>query len=161
MNIKRFTVVAFLFLSVALCGCDALVDTIITEPEENDFVGVWTIHSINGQTWEEAYSFEDEIALADSFSVWTFSPDDEFELLLGWTPAPNSAGVFFLPQIYFRIEGTYALTGSSYTMTVGESIGFFDMAEGDETMGGTWGREADMLTLNDDEGTVIVLKERI
>lgn len=54
MNIKRFTTVVFLFLSVVLCGCDALVDTIITEPEENDFVGVWTIHPMNGQTWEEA-----------------------------------------------------------------------------------------------------------
>ena len=161
MKIKRFIVVAFLFLNVALCGCDALVDTIITEREENGFVGVWTLYSINGQTWEEAYSFEGEIALADSFSIWTFSPDGEFEWLLGWTPAPNSAGVFALPQIYFRIEGTYALMGSSYTMTVTESIGFFDMAEGDETMGGTWSREADMLTLTDDEGTVIVLKERI
>lgn len=161
MNIKRFTAVAFLFLSVALCGCDALVDTIITEPEENDLVGVWTLHSINGQTWEEAYSFEGEIALADSFSIWMFYPDGEFELLLGWTPAPNSAGVFYLPQIYFRVEGIYALTGSSYTMTVRESIGFFDMAEGDETMGGTWGREGDALTLTDDEGTVIVLRERI
>lgn len=119
------------------------------------------LHSINGQTWEDAYSFEGEIALADSFSIWTFSPDGEFELLLGWTPAPNSAGVFFSPQIYFRIEGTYALTGSSYTMTVGESIGFFDMAADDETMGGTWGREGDTLTLTDDEGTVIVLRERI
>ena len=106
MNIKRFT--AVVFLSVVLCGCNALVDTIITEPEENDLVGVWTLHSINGQTWEEAYSFEDEIALADSFSIWTFYPDGEFELLLGWTPAPNSAGVFYLPQIYFRVEGTYA-----------------------------------------------------
>ena len=161
MNIKRFTVVVFLFFSVVLCGCGAFVDTIITEPEENGFVGVWTLHSIDGQTWEEAYSFEGEIALADSFSIWTFSPDEEFELLLGWTPAPNPAGTYVLPQIYFRIEGTYALTGSSYTMTVRESIGFFDMAEGDETMGGTWGREGDTLTLTDDEGTVIVLRERI
>ena len=48
MNIKRFTAVAFLFLSVALCGCDALIDTIITEPKENNLVGVWTLHSING-----------------------------------------------------------------------------------------------------------------
>jgi len=45
-------------------------------------------------------------------------------------------------------------------MTVRKSIGFFDMAEGDETMGGTWGREGDMLTLTDDEGTVIALRER-
>lgn len=161
MNIKRFAAVAFLFSSVVLCGCDALVDIVITEPEENDLVGVWTIETIDGQTWAEAYSFEGEIALADSFSIWTFYPDGEFELLLGWTPAPNSAGVFYLPQIYFRIGGTYAVTGSSYTMTVRESIGFFDMAEGDETMSGTWSREGDTLTLTDNEGTVIVLRERI
>ena len=47
-------------------------------------------------------------------------------------------------------------------MKVKESIGFFDMAEDDETMSGTWVREGDTLTLTDDaDGTVIVLKERI
>ena len=53
------------------------------------------------------------------------------------------------------------MTGSSYMMTVEESIGFFDMAEGDETMSGTWVREGDTLTLTNADGTIIVLKERI
>ena len=146
MNTKRFTALAFLFLSVALYGCDVLVDTLLTEPEENDLVGVWTIHTIDGQTVEETFPVQDEIALADSFVIWTFYADGGFELLLGWTPAPNPAGTYVLPQAYFRIEGTYTVTGASYTMTVEESIGFFDMAEGDETMSGTWvrgGRDID------------------
>ena len=67
-----------------------------------------------------------------------------------------------MPQAYFRINGTYTVTGASYTMTVEESISFFDMAEGDETMSGTWVREGETLTLTDDaDGTVIVLKKRI
>ena len=62
---------------------------------------------------------------------------------------------------YRDIEGTYTVAGSSYTMTVEESIGFFDMAGGDETMSGTWVREGDTLTLTDADGTVIVLRERV
>ena len=163
MNTKVFAVVTLLFVIFGLGGCDQIVPLIPTEPEENDFVGVWTIHTIDGQTVEETFPVQDEVALADSFVIWTFYADGGFELLSGWTPAPDPAGTYVLPQVYFRIKGTYTVTGSGYTMTmmVEESIGFFDMAEGDETMSGTWVREGDTLTLTDTDGTVIVLKEKL
>ena len=122
MNTKVFTVATLLFLILGLGGCDQIIPLIPTEPEANDFVGVWTIHSVDGQPFDATQGQP----LADSFSVWTFSHDGQFELILGWTPAPNEQGVFDVPQFYFRIAGTYALTGSKFSLTAGQSIGFFD-----------------------------------
>ena len=62
MNIKRFTVVAFLFLGVPLCGCDALVDTIITDPDEEvEGVDLALHDAINGvlERLREGYQNED------------------------------------------------------------------------------------------------------
>ena len=156
MNTKVFTVATVLFLILGLGGCDQIVPVILTEPEENDFVGVWTIHSVDGQPFNATQGQP----LADSFSVWTFSPGGQFELILGWTPAPNEQGVFDVPQFYFRIEGTYALTGSRFSLTAGQSIGFLDTGD-DEDVGGTWVREGVTLTLTGDDGTVLVLKEKL
>ena len=154
MNTKVFTVVTFLILGLG--GCDQIVPLIPTEPAANDFVGVWTIDSVDGQPFDATQG----PPLADSFSVWTFSPDGQFELILGWTPAPNEQGVYVAPQFYFRIEGAYTLTGSNFTLMVGQSIGFFDTAD-DADLGGTWVREGATLTLTGDDGTVLVLKQRL
>ena len=97
MNRKRFTALAFLFLSIAFYGCDALVDTVVTEPEDNDLIGVWTLDSIDGQTVEEVLPLPPEIPLADYFFIWTFDADGGFELLNGFTPAPNAEGVYVSP----------------------------------------------------------------
>ena len=160
MNTKVFTIVTLLLLILGLGGCDQVVPLIPPEPAANDFVGVWTIDSIDDEPFDVTYDAPPGQPLADSFNVWTFSPDGQFELIVGWTPAPNEQGVYVAPQFYFRLEGAYTLTGSNFTLMVGQSIGFFDTAD-DEDLAGTWVREGTTLTLTADDGTVVVLKQKL
>ena len=146
-------------LAITLCGCDAFVDTILTQPEENPLVGVWTIETIDGQTLEMAIPGAQE--LADFFDIWTFYRDGRYERIWGWTPAANADGVFVSPPLYFSIDGTYSVEGSRFTMTVESSMFFGDAPNPGDEMSGTWVREESTLTLTYDAGTVIVLKERV
>ena len=146
-------------LAITLCGCDAFVDTILTQPEENPLVGVWTIETIDGQTLEMAIPGAQE--LADFFDIWTFYRDGRYERIWGWTPAANADGVFVSPPLYFSIDGTYSVEGSRFTMTVENSMFFGDAPNPGDEMSGTWVREESTLTLTYDAGTVIVLKERV
>ena len=146
-------------LAITLCGCEAVVDTIVTQPEENPLVGVWTIETIDGQTLEMAIPGAQE--LADFFDIWTFYRDGRYERIWGWTPAANADGVFVSPPLYFSIDGTYTVEGSRFTMTVENSMFFGDAPNPGDEMSGTWVREESTLTLTYDDGTVIVLKERV
>ena len=146
-------------LAITLCGCDAFVDTIVTQPEENLLVGVWTIETIDGQTLEMAIPGARD--LADFFDIWTFYRDGRYERIWGWTPAANADGVFVSPPLYFSIDGTYSVEGSRFTMTVENSMFFGDAPNPGDEMSGTWVREESTLTLTFDDGTVIVLKERV
>lgn len=143
-------------LVLTLCGCEALVDTVVTQPEENELVGVWNVETIDGQTLEMAMPEAQE--LADYFNIWTFSPDGRYEWIWGWTPGPNTDGVFFSPPVYFSIDGTYTVQGSRFTLKVTNSTFFGDIPESDA---GTWVRDGSILTLTFDAGTVIVLKEKL
>ena len=88
MNTKVFTVATVLFLILGLGGCDQIVPVILTEPEENDFVGVWTIHLVDGQPFNATQGQP----LADSFSVWTFSPRRTIRVDIGLDASPQRAG---------------------------------------------------------------------
>lgn len=89
MNIKTFTAVAFLFLSVVLCGCDALVDTIITEPDEEvEGVDLALHDAIDGvlERLREGYQNEDLELYLSAFWVEGFqytsdmgTPADPFD----------------------------------------------------------------------------------
>ena len=146
-------------LAITLYGCDAFVDTIVTQPEENPLVGVWTIETIDGQTLEMAIPGAQE--LADFFDIWTFYRDGRYERIWGWMPAANADGVFVSPPLYFSIDGTYTVEGSRFTMTVENSLFFGDVPNPGDEMSGTWVREKSTLTLTFDDDTVIVLKERV
>lgn len=145
-------------LTITLCGCEAVVDTVLTQPEENELAGVWTVESIDGQTLQMASPEVQD--LADFFDIWTFFPDGRYEWIWGWTPAPNTAGVFVSPPVYFSIDGTYTVQGSRFTLKITKSTAFFDIPDSDEEVSGTWVRTGSTLTLTYDAGTVIVLKER-
>ena len=146
-------------LAITLCGCEAVVDTVITQPEENPLVGVWTIETMDGQNLEMAISQAQE--LADFFNIWTFYADGQYERLWGWTPAANADGVFVSPPLYFSIDGTYAVEGSRLTVTVENSTFFGDAPKPGEAMSGTWVRDGATLTLVFDDGTVIVLRAKV
>ena len=146
-------------LAITLCGCEALVDTVVTQPEENPLVGAWTIETIDGETLEMAIPGAQE--LADFFDIWTFYRDGQYERIWGWTPAANADGVFVSPPLYFSIDGTYTVEDSRFTMTVENSMFFGDAPNPGDEMSGTWVREKSTLTLTFDDGTVIVLKERV
>ena len=156
MHMKTLFIVV---LMLTLCGCEAFVDTVVTQPEENELVGVWTVESIDGQTLQMAIPEAQD--LVDYFNIWTFFPDGRYEWIWGWTPGPNADGVFFSSPVYFSIDGTYTLQGSRFTLKVTESTAFFDIPDPDEGMSGTWVRKGSTLTLNYDAGTVIVLKEKL
>ena len=149
-------------LTITLCGCEAFVDTIVPQPEqpdENPLVGVWTIETIDGQTLEIAIPEAQE--LADFFNIWTFYRDGRYERIWGWTPGPNADGVVVAPPVYFSIDGTYTVEGSRFTVTVESSTFFGDVPNPDEGQSGTWIRDELTLTLTFDDGTVIVLKEKV
>ena len=149
-----FTVI----LAITLCGCEAVVDTVVTQPEENPLVGVWTIETIDGHT---LVAIPEEQELADFFNIWTFYRDGRYERIWGWMPAANADGVFVSPPLYFSIDGTYTVEGARFTVTVENSLFFGDAPSPGDEMSGTWVREGSTLILTYDVGTVIVLKERL
>ncbi|RKU14264.1 hypothetical protein C6502_01340 [Candidatus Poribacteria bacterium] len=152
-------------LAITLSGCDALVDTVLTPPDDNvdpgsfddnPLVGVWSLETIDDQTPQMAIpGFEN---LSDFFHVWTFYANGQFERRWGWTVGPNADGVVVSPPVYFSIEGLYTVDGDRLTMQITKSTFFGDIPGEDA---GTWARDGDTLTLTFDGGTVIVLKEKV
>lgn len=64
-------------------------------------------------------------------------------------------------KVSIEYMGTYSLTGSDYTLVMKIETGgpFGDTSESEEDAG-TWSRKGNTLTLNSDDGTTIVFKNK-
>ena len=146
---------AVLVIGIIGCGGD--------DDDENDWVGTWEIESIDGENYEQ---FLAEEAGAEGVNVsivtnnWTFNDDGTMEAELTVKIEAKEGGTEFSLQSSVKLMGTYSLSGSNYTLTItteGEETTFFGGTDED---GGTWSRSGNTLTLNSDDGEVIVFKKK-
>ncbi len=167
--------ISLLMIGIAGCG----------EDDDNEWVGTWTLESTDGESIEHLLSTDDSIKqiLAEEYGFsetdldlsvtgtaeWTFHSDGMAEGVSTMKFEAKGEGFDFSRQGSIRITGTYSISGTNYTMTFMEmevtgifkDLGLeaeqFDTSDKDT---GTWSRKGNTLTLNSDDGSVIVMKKR-
>lgn len=151
-----------LIIGIIGCGGD--------EDDDNDWVGTWSLETIDGQSFEEL--FEEEGVNASIIIItnnWTFNSDGTMEVEFAVKIEVKEEGLELSAQGGIKITGTYSLSGSNYTLTpIGvEGTGLYkEVAEADleivPTTGdtGTWSRRGNTLTLNSDDGAASVFKKK-
>ena len=138
---------AVLSIGIISCGRD---------DDNSDWIGTWAVETIDGQTYEQA--FEEELGEKGSVVTnnWTFNDDGTIEAEIAVRVSGEVSSS--------KIMGTYSLSGSNYTVTTTatERTGFFVEGATDDTEvdTGTWSRTGRTLTLNSDDGSIIVLKKK-
>ena len=150
-------------LVIGMVGCGG-------DDDENEWVGTWEMESVDGQNVEQSFAegFGDaETDLSITANDWTFDSDGMMEVEFGMKFEVKEGGFELSGEGSIKIMGTYTLSGSNYTLTPTEleGTGFF---EGEETISfgdadedtGTWSRSGSTLTLNNDDGSTLVLKKK-
>ena len=153
---------AVLIIGIVGCGGD--------EDDENEWVGTWSLDTINGESIQaqlEAFeqlaaAFGEEIDISYS-DEWTFDADGTWhrEATL---KSPNEEGDTETTSI--EGSGTYSLSGSNFTITVTEVTGDFETETVDievdfeDIASGTWSRKGNTLTLTADDGTTLGFKKK-
>lgn len=136
MNHKVIAFTGILFMTLLLISCG-------DEEDDNPFLGTWNVVSVDGETLAD--TFDEGINVT---SNWTFHKDGTWE----WITEVESI-------LSFNLSGTYTITGSSYTLTLdGEQTSLFELGEDEQDITGTFQRIGSTLTLNHNDGTVVVLK---
>ena len=147
----------FTFIAILLSGCDDFIiplhdrlHKMEKEPEEKvDWVGTWSLESIDGVHLNDLFEAEGEIIY--SVANWTFEADGtwwasfQFEFIIG----EGIGGEFWM-----ELWGTYVLDGANYVLNIEMDAPDSFFASDQNT--GTWRIENDTLTLVDDQGTVIL-----
>ena len=157
-------------LTIGIIGCGG-------DDDDNEWVGTWELVSVDGETFEEAIADEEGEELGIEFSIdpnsWTFNDDGTMEVEFGVEFEVDEEGLAFSLQGAVKMIGTYSLSGDSYTMKITEVVevtGLFEDFEeeelspidstDDDADTGTWHREGDTLTLNSDDGSIVVFKKK-
>ena len=164
--------ISLLMIGITGCGGD---DNNEGEANDNEWVGTWTLESIDGENLEQIFAEEFEFnetdldASTDLTYELTFDNDGMMEIEYTVKFEAKGEGLNFSGEGTMKMTGTYAISGSNYTITpmnvevtgVFKDLGLEEESDGslDEDTG-TWSRTGDTLTLNSDEGSVIVLKKR-
>ncbi len=154
-------------LMIGITGCG--------EDDDNEWVGTWTLESIGGESVEQVLAEESEFNETDlDFSMTatyeiTFDNDGVMEVEHTMKFEAKGEGLVFSGEGLMRMTGTYSISGPNYTITPMEievTGAFKDLGLEEESVGpsdedtGTWSRKGNTLTLNSDDGSVIVLKKR-
>ena len=172
-NVTRYLLVfislwiSLLMIGITGCGED---DNNEDENNDNEWVGTWTLESIDDENLEQIFAEEYEFGETDLDSSMdltyelTFDNDGMMEIEHTVKFEAKGEGLDFSGEGSIRMTGTYAISGPNYTITPmeieatgilkEESTGSLD----EDT--GTWSRKGDTLTLNSDDGSVIVLKKK-
>ena len=152
---------AVLIIGIIGCGGDG--------DDDNEWGGTWALETIDGESLDQdlAEGFGDaEIDFDITANDWTFDSDGMMEVEFGMKFEVKEQGLAFSGEGSMKITGTYALSGSNYTLTPinVEGTGLF---EGDvEPVGptdeetGTWSRSGNTLTLNSEDGETLVFKKK-
>ena len=136
MCIKRLAIPVLII--VLISGCEFIPIPTVEEDIPNPFVGVWVVHSIDGETLLD-------IAGIPLVTQWSFSPNGKLKL--------DSEAVVDGTTVTTRFVGEYTYTETTYQLTLnvfGET----------ETTSGRYEVEGGgiYLTLHDDDGSVIKLE---
>lgn len=150
MYIRIATLLIFI---TALMGCgDEFLPLLLDEAAEqasNPLVGTWSLETIDGESPADIFDRSEDSD--ETFAFYDFHNDGTWQLFVNWLKGENIIAIHI-------ISGGYTVDGASYSMTVIES-GLLDIAPEDMTISGVYEIEGDTLTLNDDEGSVIVLSK--
>ena len=148
----RFVVLFLTFLSLLTftVGCD-VVQEIIRDPgydEINPWVGAWEIVSLDGLSIAETFAEGEPHAALEGYGCVWFYDDGRWD---GYVEASFGEGGFNL-GIYFQFIGTYTVSDNYFTLAL----------DGDEEIfsdeNGKWEIEKDTLTLQFDDGSIVILQ---
>ena len=153
-------------LTIGIIGCGG-------DDEDNEWGGRWAIATVDGESLEQDFAddFGDaEIDFEITPNEWTFNNDGTMEIEFGLKFESKEQGLEISGEGSMKITGTYSLSGDSYTLTPihAEGTGLFeDLLEGEvpavgptDEETGTWSRSGNTLTLNSDDGSVLVFKKK-
>ncbi len=133
------------------------------------WVGTWAVETVDGQTWEQAFAEEfgeEGVTVSIVTNDWTFNDDGTMEVEFAMKFEVKEEGLTLSGQGSMKIMGTYALSGSNYTLTPTEveGTGLFEgevePVDPTDEGTGTWVRKGNTLTLNSDDGSTLVLKKK-
>ena len=135
---------------------------------KSPWVGTWAIEAVDGQSFEQTLEedFEEEGVIGSLITNnYTFNSDGTIEIEIAVKIEARAGGSGFSEQGSIKMTGTYALSGSNYTLTLTriEGTGIFeDIQSGDSTdeATGTWSRKGNTLTLTSDDGTTTVFRKK-
>ena len=158
-NLYHLTLVSLWIslLMIGLTGCG--------EDEENEWVGTWTLETINGQSFEQTLAevFEDSEIDFSVTATYKFDSDGVMEMDIEIEAEGEGVSV----EGSVRTIGTYSLSGSNYTFTpieIIEATGVFkdrvELLGSTEEDTGTWSRKGNTLTLTSNNGEVVGLKKK-
>ena len=120
------------------------------EAPANDWVGTWTLRTVNGQIWSQ-FLAEDGVNASIITNNWTFFNDGSLEVDVVFELEPVGQKI----TISHSAVGTYSLADSIYSLQFdGEGTDFFQ----DST--GTWSSTQIALTLISDDGTTVLFKKQ-
>ncbi len=154
-------------LMIGITGCG--------EDDDNEWVGTWTLETVDGQSIEQMFVedpafFEAEIDYSISATgEWTFHSDGMMEAEITMKYEAKGEDIDFSEGGSIRMTGTYSISGSNYTimpMKIEGTGDFKDLGLEEESVDpsdadtGTWSRKGNTLTLNSDDGVVIVFKKK-
>ena len=149
------TLCVILIIGVVGCGGD---------DDESDWVGTWSLETVDGQSLEQTSAAEfGELGIDVSIvtNSWTFNGDGTVEAEIRAKIEGEGEGVEITATLSQTATGTYSLSGSSYTLTLEIT---FNLLGGTETQTdedtGTWSRQGNTLTLNSDDGETTVFKKK-
>lgn len=157
--LRRFAMIwLFAIFVVPLGGCEDLIGPLHDrlhemekEPEEKvDWVGTWSLESIDGVSLNDLFG-EEFGEIGYGFADWTFYEDGNWWAWFFFEFIGEGIGGSF----WIELSGTYALDGSNYVLNIDMDAPTFFIGDSDPNTG-TWRIEHDRLTLTDDAGTVIV-----
>ena len=151
-----FSLCAALIIGIIGCGGD---------DDDNEWVGTWTLESIDGEALELAFA-EEGVDVSIDPNSWTFNDDGTMEVEFGIKLELKEEGLEIAAEGAMNMTGTYALSGANYTLTPIEVTGTGLYGEDVEPVGptdedtGTWARNGNTLTLNSDDNSTIVFQKK-
>ena len=142
----------------SLTGCE-LLQPLVTEDVEmdNEWVGGWSLESINGESFENFFAVDDEVVATVTDNHWSFEADGNWYAKMVVTISNDEQGSIFRSETVLKLAGTYSLAGERYTFTLTQGGLFFEAS--DEVDTGTWETVDDRLILHSDDGEIVVFTE--
>ena len=103
----------FAILTIGITGCGDGE----SEAGSNEWVGTWSLETIDGQSMEQNYSYYGHATILAN--TWRFNSDGSLEGEITVRIAPKQGNVGTLEIGSIRFTAAYFLSGSNYTLSNG------------------------------------------